>query len=292
MKHLMTNRKGEFFVFTSTLSFGAMGVLARGIYQYDFPVLSTLFIRFFIASLSMALYMKATGLSFHVTKEEGKLLVFLGLLGYANFSLLYFTGVKYTGAAIVALVFSGFPVFVAILSRFVYKKPVGKKKGFFLFTSLVALFFLTGKQNVNVNLLGVFFSLAGSFFYAIYTMFLEDQRVKNIHPVTASFYIIFLTTLALGVLTLAKAYPLTPPNLPVLWRLVVLGVFSTSVAILTFYLGVQYLGAVKAAIISNFEAVVSVFLAILFLGEQLTILQWAGAILMILSVVAVTILKE
>lgn len=292
MKYLLREKKGEILVFLSTLGFGAMGVLARGVYAYHYPVLSTLSIRFLFATISMAFYMKWSGTSFRVSLDEFKLLLLLGIIGYSNFSILYFAGVKYTGAAIVALVFSGFPVFIAIFSKLIYKKPIGKKKSFFLFTSLLALVFLTGKHTHNVNVFGVFLSLTGSFFYAIYTMFLEHPKVKKIDPVVASFYIIFLTTITLFLHSLIQGQLLLPSNFQILWRLLTLGIFSTSFAILTYYMGVQYLGAIKASIMSNFEAVVSVFLAILFLGERLSLLQWFGAILMIVSIVFVTILKE
>lgn len=284
-------KKGTLQVLISTVAFGSMGVFAAGVYRTGFSVGATLFYRFFFAAICMGLYMALRGHSFQVTKTQFKYLLLLGLVGYALFSYLYFTAIKYTGAAITALVFSVYPVHICVIKKIFFKEPIGLKKGLCLGVSLVALVLLTDITG-QANVFGIGLAVVGSFFYAIYTILIEHREIRRIPPVTSSFYIILLTAVGLFLTLLTGGIPEFPQNFAVLWRILCLGIISTCVAILTFYLGVQNLGSVKASIISNFEALVATCLSMIFLGETLTFRQWVGAVLMIASVIAITILKD
>lgn len=70
-----------------------------------------------------------------------------------------------------------------------------------------------------------------------------------------------------------------------------IAVFSTVVAMLTFFAGLKRTGPSTAAILSTFEPVVTSALAALVLGESLTPVQLAGGAL-VLSSVAVLQLRR
>jgi drug/metabolite transporter (DMT)-like permease len=64
-------------------------------------------------------------------------------------------------------------------------------------------------------------------------------------------------------------------------------VFATS--IVTFYIGISYVGGPRGALIMNNEPVVTIFIAVLLLGEVLAPLQYVGAAIVIAAVLLVSL---
>jgi drug/metabolite transporter (DMT)-like permease len=68
------------------------------------------------------------------------------------------------------------------------------------------------------------------------------------------------------------------------WRAVILmGVF-TALSRLTLFLGVKHLGSIQAALLGVLEVVVTIIIAIVLLNERLELLQWGGALVILVSV--------
>ncbi|MCA9975279.1 MAG: EamA family transporter, partial [Anaerolineales bacterium] len=53
------------------------------------------------------------------------------------------------------------------------------------------------------------------------------------------------------------------------------------------FLGVKHLGSLQTALLGMLEVVVSIVLAILFLGERFTLIQWLGALVLLVSILLV-----
>jgi drug/metabolite transporter (DMT)-like permease len=69
----------------------------------------------------------------------------------------------------------------------------------------------------------------------------------------------------------------------------IIAVFSTALAIITFYLGVKEVGPSRAAILSAFEPVVTVALGVLVLKEALGFIQFTGIVLVLSAVVIINL---
>ena len=277
----MKSFRGEICIILSTLGFGSMGVLAKGIYESGYGVLATLTLRFYFASLVLLAYLVLSKESFRLTKKQGLLLAAIGGFFYSAFSICYFAGLRFTDASIVAFVFALYPVIVTLLNFFFFHESMSGKKILCLVLSVLALYFLTRSPGANVNFIGVVISLVGGSLYAIYTMLLDHKDLQSLSPVVTTFYIILSTGLVLSLLCLVRGERLLPISPSQGLSLLLLGIVSTAMAILTYNTGVRILGSTKASLIANFEALVSTILAMVFLGEYLTWIQWIGAFLMI-----------
>jgi drug/metabolite transporter (DMT)-like permease len=66
--------------------------------------------------------------------------------------------------------------------------------------------------------------------------------------------------------------------------LTAIAVCSTVIAILTFFAGLQRLGAGRASMLSTLEPVVTVLLAAMLLGETLSVAQLGGGALILAGV--------
>jgi len=81
---------------------------------------------------------------------------------------------------------------------------------------------------------------------------------------------------------------LTLPRSPGGWAVVVaLALVPTMLAITLFLAGLPHVGASRAALLSTWEPVVSVILAVLVLGDRLSPVQVLGGLLVVLAVVGV-----
>jgi drug/metabolite transporter (DMT)-like permease len=93
---------------------------------------------------------------------------------------------------------------------------------------------------------------------------------------TATFMVWWLAAMATG-------RPTHPADIPAeAWLpLVLLGVFSTAVALQTFYAGSKRIGAANASLVSTVEPVYIIAMATLLLSETLTPVQMLGGALVI-----------
>ena len=280
----MKSFRGEICVILSTLGFGSMGVLAKGIYESGYGVLATLTFRFYFAGLALLVYLVLARESFRISKKQSLLLAAIGGFFYSAFSICYFAGLRFTDASIVAFVFALYPVIVTLLNFFFFHETMSGKKILCLVLSVLALYILTRSPGANVNLIGLAISLVGGILYAVYTMLLDHKDLQSLSPVVTTFYIILSTGLVLTLICLARGERLLPISPSQGLSLLSLGLVSTAMAILTYNTGVRILGSTKASLIANFEALVSTLLAMVFLGEYLTWIQWIGALLMILVI--------
>ena len=58
----------------------------------------------------------------------------------------------------------------------------------------------------------------------------------------------------------------------------------TALSRLTLFLGVKAMGSIQTALLGVFEVVVTIVIAAVFLDERLTMLQWLGAAVLIVSI--------
>lgn len=71
------------------------------------------------------------------------------------------------------------------------------------------------------------------------------------------------------------------------WRAILAMGLFTGISRLTLFLGVKHLGSMQTALLGVLEVVVSILLAMLFLGELFTLAQWLGALVLLVSILLV-----
>lgn len=132
------------------------------------------------------------------------------------------------------------------------------------------------------NWLGVGLMLVAALSYAVQLVI--GQRVMyDIPAPTMTLYAITAMALVVNV-----AWLFVTPELGEAtsagWRAVILmGVF-TALSRLTLFLGVKHLGSIQAALLGVLEVVVTIIIAIVLLDERLAVLQWVGALVVLVSV--------
>ena len=132
--------------------------------------------------------------------------------------------------------------------------------------------------------IGVVLGLGSAAFYSGYILY-GSRLLPGLPPVSATAMIM---TSAAAVWTAYAsisgrlAVDWTPPRLFLIASFAVVG---TTIPVLTFILGLRLVGPSRAAILSTFEPVSTVLLAVIILGESANPIQYVGGALILASVV-------
>lgn len=276
---------GVLLALVSALGFSSMAIFAKLIYTENINVTTVLTFRFLIAAILLWVYLYLTGVSLRIERKDLPLVLALGALGYGSMSTCYFSSLQYISASMVAILLYMYPSFVTVLASFMLKEPINKQKIIALALSgLGMLIMLWPPKGVQLNFLGVALGLGAGIIYSFYIV-LGGKISHRVDSKVFSAYIITgaaVSFLFYGLVSQKIVFQLSLFS----WvAIALIAVFSTVVAIATFFGAVNLIGASKASIISTFEPLFTTFLAILFLGENITVLQGLGGLLILSSVI-------
>jgi drug/metabolite transporter (DMT)-like permease len=198
-------------------------------------------------------------------------------------SIFYYVGLSRIDASVGQLIYSFYPLFLA-LWLLVDRQPLRKLTILRLLLAVPGVILLISASQSSVDLLGAFFLLISAVLYALHLLI--NQRVLYEVPAPT----VTLYTLLAMCVTVTISFVLFDRNIPSLnlnwWP--VLGLAAiTFISRITLFFGVKHLGGLQTAILGLGELLVTVVLAHWWLGESLAPLQWAGALLLILSIVLV-----
>jgi len=145
-----------------------------------------------------------------------------------------------------------------------------------------AIYLLTQGGTGPADWLGVGMMLFAAITYAI-QLVLSQRIMLDIPAPTMTLYAI---TAMAAVVTVA--WFIAPVNLALVssdgWQAIGLMALVTALSRLTLFLGVKAMGSIQTALLGVSEVVVTIVIAAVFLGERLTLLQWAGAAVLMVSI--------
>ena len=272
---------GVFLVTLSAACFGTNAIFARICYDAGANPATFLFIRFLIASPVMLLIMMARGLKM----PRGKLLVSLALIGgigLAGTTLCFYTAIGLAPVNLVIVIAYMYPTIVTLISAILFRQPITVYKIAALLMTVVGILFTIGMDSGGY-LLGIVFAISTAIFYSFYLIF-GSLSIQKAGPFSASTVIILATTVIYG-FVLGFQSSQWPMNISGWLAIIASALISTVLGLITFFEGLKRIDTANAAIISTFEVVVAVALAIIVLEETLTLPKIFGGCLVISAVI-------
>ena len=275
---------GVLLIMLSAFGFGLMPIFATYAYAGGVNVPTLLFLRFSLAAVCLFVYLFWRRTVWRLGRREMSALLFLGAVLYTMQSAFYFSAVRYIPASLAALVLYLYPVFVAGLAVWLDKETLS------LHTALPAVLSLTGIAVVlgapldEVDGFGVLLAFGAAIVYSVYIT-LGRRVVAAVSPLMTSAMISAFAALSFLVFGLADS-SLQFAFSGATWAVIVgVVVFSTILAMATFFAGMERIGATRASILSTVEPVVTIGCSALLLGEKLSWLQGFGALLVLTGAV-------
>jgi drug/metabolite transporter (DMT)-like permease len=273
----------------SAASFGAMGIFGKLAYDAGVGVLTLLLVRFVVAGLILGAANAARRAGPRGRLPGRRVLLTalgLGAIGYAAQSGLYFTALTRIDAGLTALALYLYPSLVTLGAVALGRDRLDRVRVASLLLAFVglALVLFVGDP-ARVDALGVALALGAAVAYTGYILISETVLTEQVDPLALS---AFVCAGAAGSFLLASAVSgeasFSFHAIGWLW-LAAIAVVSTVLAIVLFFGGLARVGPSRTSIISTIEPLVTVGLAALVFGEQLTATQLAGGVLVLGSVV-------
>jgi len=276
---------GYLYVIISAIGFGVMSIFAKLAYSNQVNLASLLPFRFLIATVILWVMVIWKKLPYRLDKKTLLTMVLMGVFGYAIMSQLFFLSLQTISASLAALLLYLYPSLVTLLSIALRIEQLTKQKISALVISFLGLLLTLGIFNNSLNYaIGIIYAFLANVVYSIYII-VGHFVTKKVHPLVLSAYITGAASIALFFVNLLRGeinlnFPFTG------WLYIILiAIFSTVIAVYTFFLGVERIGPAKASIISTIEPVVTISLAYILFQEKLSFLQIIGGILILYSII-------
>ena len=211
-------------------------------------------------------------------------LIGCGLAGFLNGvgSIFYYAALGRINASLGQLLYSLYPLFVAIIFFF-DSQPPSRLTVFRILLATIAVFFLTNSSGETVDLIGVLEMLLASVLYAAHLP--VNQRVLyDIPAPTVTLYT--LIAMSVIVFPVYLVFDFSIPQAGTWWPILGL-TLVTFLARLSLFFGIKHLGSMQTALLGLLELLVTLGLSIVWLHERLTSPQWLGVAILCSSTLLV-----
>lgn len=266
---------------TSMVIFGTIGLLVRNI---PLPSAEIALYRAVLAAVLLGSYFLIAGQKIQI-RALGKELPLLILSGAAmGFNwILLFEAYNYTTVSVATLSYYFAPVIVTAVCPVLFREKMGTKQWICFAMSTLGIVLITGIGDMgegSQHLLGIGFGLGAAVLYA--TVILLNKCIKGVAGIQRTF-LQFLSAICVLV-----PYVLTTTGIHVQmlsgigWmNLLVVGLIHTGVTYCLYFSALKDLPGQTAAILSYIDPLVAVLLSVFVLGEQITVIQIVGGILIL-----------
>lgn len=212
-----------------------------------------------------------------------------GLAGAINGlgSVLYYLALERLGVSVGQLLYSLYPLFL-IIWFLVDSQPPSLLTYMRLGLSMFGVVLLTSLRSIDINWAGVLLMLVASCLYALHLPI--NQRVLyDIPAPTVTLY----TLISMSIVTVPTFLFFEHGDLAagLSWTPLLLLTLVTVLSRLTLFLGVKHLGGIQTALLGISELMISILVSHWWLNESLRPVQWAGAVLICLSIALIALEK-
>ena len=205
------------------------------------------------------------------------------LAGWINAlgALFYYSAITRIDTGLGAIIYSLYPGFVALF-LLLDGYPPSRLSVVRLAIAIPAIVLITSTGDHHVDVIGILLMLASSALYALHLP--VNQRVLYEVPApTVTFYTLVASAAVLLPMLLFTS-SLGISHSDVSWLSLGGMTMAFFFSRLTLFLGVKHLGGLQTSLLSLGEMLVTIFFGIVLLGEQLSLFQWLGGLLMAASI--------
>lgn len=280
------------FLLAAAVLWGVIGVVSKFAFAAGISPLEVAFWRGLIGGTCFILHAFADKTAFElkrkITFKDFRLIILFSILGVAGLESMNLITVNLAGAGFGAIMLYTAPVWVAIMSRIIFKESFGLLKVISLIVTLIGVAgvslassggFEVSKINTIAVITGLISSVSYALFYIFGKAFFGKYSPRAVYGIAFPFA-------SLAILPFVQFS--TKPVF--VWAILLFnGVASTYLAYLCYTIGLKSVNATKAAIITSLEPVIAAFFAWIFWKESLGLIGYASAIVVFAGIALVLI---
>lgn len=272
----------------SALFLGVVPIFGKLAMNLGFSPLAVISIRTTSAALFMLVLMALKMRAYFAIYPVG--LAGCLLAGFTNGlgSIFYYVALSRLDAGVGHMLYSFYPFFMMIW-LLIDQQPVSRVAIVRLMLAIPAVMCLILPSRSSIDLTAALMMLISAVLYALHMLI--TQRILYEAPApTVTLY----TLLAMAV-TVNLAFVALDRHIPAvssIWWPVIAMAIITFFSRLTLFVGIKHLGGLQTALLGLAELFITVFLAQIWLGERLALMQWIGAGMLSLSLFLVALEKN
>ncbi|WP_227938133.1 DMT family transporter [Alkalihalobacillus deserti] len=274
---------------------GLIGLFVQNLYDFGFTPWDVVAIRSIFAAVILLLYMALfQRKDLKVNWKHIPLFIGSGIISIVFFNWCFFTVMEQANLSLaVVLLYTG-PLFVTILSRVFFKELLTVRKTIAIIITLIGCAFVVGfLPSVSTVITAATFliGLSSGFFYALYSIFAKVSS-RYYGALTITGYTYFCS----AIFMLTTSQFVSKLDLFISWSVLInslaLALIPTILAFLLYTKGLSYIESSRASILSTIEPVVAICVGFLVFKDVLSIWQWTGVCLVIVSIILATVSKR
>ncbi|GAB4527148.1 MAG: hypothetical protein Fur0018_12680 [Anaerolineales bacterium] len=266
----------------SALFLGMAPVFGKQAIVFGMPPLTVVAMRTILAAMLLFVVLLIFKRSYLYIYPAG--LLGCALAGTINGlgSLLYYGSLGRIDASLGQLLYSLYPLFVA-LWLWLDHQPPGKLTLARLALAIPAVYLLTQSPANQMDWIGIGMMLASSALYALHLPINQRVLYDMPAPTVTLYTLLSMSMVVLSAYLFASFGNNIPQPAPQAWSAVIGLTLVTFFSRLTLFLGVKNLGGLQTALLGLGELLIAVLGAHLLLGERLTMMQWLGLGILVLN---------
>ena len=266
---------------TAMAVFGTVALFVRNI-----PVSSSeiALYRAVMAALLLGAFLLLSGqkIDFRAIRKELPLLLISGMAMGINWILL-FEAYRYTTVSVATLSYYFAPVIVTVACPILFKEKMGVKQWLCFGMSTLGIVLITGVGDLsagNTHLIGILFGFGAAVLYA--AVVLLNKFIKGVAGIQRTFLqFVAAILILLPYVLLTGGIHLHSLSGSGWVNLLIIGIIHTGITYCLYFSALRDIPGQEAAILSYIDPLVAVAISVFVLGEQLTLLQLLGGILIL-----------
>lgn len=280
--------KGIYAALSSALFLGMAPVLGKRAMILGMPPLAVVAIRTFLAAILLLLIIAIFKKKYLYIYPAGLLGCLLA--GWINGigSLFYYNAIGRIGAGIGQLLYSLYPLFVALWLFLDHQSP-SRLTLIRIGLAIPAVLLLIQTNGQSIDILGVIQMLIGSALYAMHIPINQRVLYDMPTPTVTLYTLLAMSGITFPVFFFGETFG-TMSESTGWWPLLGL-TFVTFLSRLTLFMGVKNIGGMQTALLGLSELLVAMVMAHVWLGERLSSLQWVGAVFLCISLLLIGLEK-
>ena len=282
--------KGYIMVLIAGMLWGTIGFFATLLSQLGMEAGPVAFFRVLSATIVLAiiLLVKGKGTSLFAISKKGLFSCMLvGFISQALYNVCYMHAIEQGGMATAAVFLYTSPIYVAILSRILFKEPLTSNKIMAIVINIIGcIITVTGGDfsTMKVSLFGLVMGILAGFTYALLPILSRTGADKE-DPYTAAFYGQAFGALLLFFLIRPYNGVGAEFNGQMLLVLIGFGIVPSAMGYIVYYTGISKVTETsRIPVLASVETVVAAIVGLIAFGQSLSLMKILGIILVLLSI--------
>lgn len=288
----MKRFQGIIYAVISSATFGMIPLFAVPALRSGMNTSSVLFYRMLFSVVLMGILLLARGTSMRITFQQ--LVTILGLsVFYTASSLFLLESYLYIPSGIATTIHFLYPVFVTILMVGLFKEKLSGMMIGAVAMAVGGVWMLSlGGGGGPISVPGVLMVFITVVAYGSYIVGVNKTSAGKVDGMAMTFYALLFTAMFCGINVYFREGSVDAiPNVATGMNLVLLGLIPTLVSNLFLILAIHKVGSTVTAVLGCMEPLTAVGVGVLFLGETVTVVQYAGIVVILIAVALVILAR-